>query len=110
MPTECRVKTWTPHGCGGSCDPCCSGPHVRWVAVPRHELVQSILVFLHQVTEVCRSARVWLAPCLLFVGGEALMDDNRKKRDADDEPVRQGDILGLGGAPVPKTPGESSAS
>jgi hypothetical protein len=38
------------------------------------------------------------------------MDDHKKNRDADNEPVRQGDILGLGGAPVPKTPGEASRS
>lgn len=38
------------------------------------------------------------------------MDDNRKKRGSDDEPVRQGDILGLGGAAVPKTPEETNES
>jgi hypothetical protein len=32
------------------------------------------------------------------------MDDNKTKHDRDDdEPVRQGDILGLGGAVVPKS-------
>jgi len=39
------------------------------------------------------------------------MDDNKTKRDhADDEPVRQGDILGLGGAAVPKSPADKRTS
>jgi len=39
------------------------------------------------------------------------MDDhNRKRDDADDEPVRQGDILGLGGAAVPKSPEDKRTS
>jgi hypothetical protein len=39
------------------------------------------------------------------------MDHDKKKHDrTDDEPVRQGDILGLGGAAVPKTPSDSITS
>ena len=38
------------------------------------------------------------------------MDDKKLNRDHDDEPVRQGDILGLGGAAVPKSSGEPSTS
>jgi len=39
------------------------------------------------------------------------MDHDKKKHDrTDDEPVRQGDILGLGGAAVPKTPSDSMTS
>lgn len=38
------------------------------------------------------------------------MDNQKKKHDAEDEPVRQGDILGLGGAAVPKTPADGSTS
>jgi hypothetical protein len=38
------------------------------------------------------------------------MDDSRNKRNADDEPVRQGDILGLGGAAVPKAPEDTNTS
>ena len=35
------------------------------------------------------------------------MDDDKVKQDRnDDEPVRQGDILGLGGAAVPKSPAD----
>jgi hypothetical protein len=54
-------------------------------------------------------ARV-LALCLLCVAQEARMDDDRNTRDADDEPVRQGDILGLGGAAVPKAPEDTNTS
>ena len=39
------------------------------------------------------------------------MDHDKKKHDrTDDEPARQGDILGLGGAAVPKTPSDSITS
>jgi hypothetical protein len=40
------------------------------------------------------------------------MDRSDEKRDryGDDEPVRTGDTLGLGGAAVPKRPGDPSAS
>jgi hypothetical protein len=38
------------------------------------------------------------------------MDDDNVKRDHDDEPVRQGDILGLGGTAVPKSSDEPSTS
>ena len=39
------------------------------------------------------------------------MDHDKKKHDrTDDEPVRQGDILGLGGAAVPKSPADSMTS
>jgi hypothetical protein len=35
------------------------------------------------------------------------MDDKKMKHDReDDEPVRQGDVLGLGGAAVPKSPND----
>ena len=38
------------------------------------------------------------------------MDDNKTKRDrSDDEPVREGDILGLGGAAVPKSPADKTS-
>ena len=38
------------------------------------------------------------------------MDDKKTKRDRDDQPVREGDILGLGGAAVPKSSDEPSTS
>ena len=39
------------------------------------------------------------------------MDDKKMNRDRnDDEPVRQGDILGLGGAAVPKSPADQTIS
>ena len=37
------------------------------------------------------------------------MDDikvSKRTRSEEDEPVRQGDVLGLGGSVVPKTPGD----
>ncbi len=37
------------------------------------------------------------------------MDDRKEAkriRSEEDEPERQGDVLGLGGSPVPKTPGD----
>ena len=38
------------------------------------------------------------------------MADNKVKQDRnDDEPVRQGDILGLGGAAVPKSPADKTS-
>lgn len=38
------------------------------------------------------------------------MDDHNTKRDREDEPVRQGDILGLGGAAVPQSPADKRTS
>ena len=38
------------------------------------------------------------------------MDDKKKRHDPDDEPVREGDILGLGGAAVPKSPADKRPS
>lgn len=38
------------------------------------------------------------------------MDHDKKHDRTEDEPVRQGDILGLGGAAVPKTPSDSMTS
>ena len=38
------------------------------------------------------------------------MDDKKTTRDRDDQPVREGDILGLGGAAVPKSSDEPSTS
>jgi hypothetical protein len=38
------------------------------------------------------------------------MNHDKKHDRGDDEPVRQGDILGLGGAAVPKTPSDSNTS
>ena len=38
------------------------------------------------------------------------MADNKIKRDHDDEPVREGDILGLGGVVPSKTSNEPSTS
>ncbi len=38
------------------------------------------------------------------------MDDDKVKQDRnDDEPVRAGDILGLGGAAVPKSPADKTS-
>jgi hypothetical protein len=36
------------------------------------------------------------------------MKDSKRIRPEEDEPVRQGDVLGLGGAAVPKEPGDPS--
>jgi hypothetical protein len=38
------------------------------------------------------------------------MADTKNKLDRDDEPVREGDILGLGGAVVPKSPMDKTRS
>jgi hypothetical protein len=38
------------------------------------------------------------------------MNHDEKHDRSDDEPVRQGDILGLGGAAVPKAPSDSNSS
>jgi hypothetical protein len=32
----------------------------------------------------------------------------KRTRSEEDEPVREGDVLGLGGSPVPKAPGDPS--
>ena len=37
------------------------------------------------------------------------MKESKRIRSEEDEPVRQGDVLGLGGSAVPKEPGDPSA-
>jgi len=37
-------------------------------------------------------------------------DESRHVNDTDESPAQTGDVLGLGGSPVPKMPGDPSAS
>jgi len=54
-----------------------------------------------------------MAARLLIIGREASMDRHDEAKDThtqEPDEIRSGDVLGLGGSPVPKMPGDPSAS